>query len=117
MADIAEYTAGKRPEAVALMHRFRDLVLALGDVEERAHKSEVAWARKRVFAAAFILSNRPEVAINLLRTVSHPNLRQAFPTTSRVITYRIYFTQPQEIDEEIAAWVKEAWETVGPGAR
>ncbi|MFC0011656.1 hypothetical protein [Devosia nitrariae] len=48
MADIAEYTAGKRPQAVAPMHRFRDLVLALGDVEERVHRSEVAWARKRV---------------------------------------------------------------------
>lgn len=65
MADIAEYTTGKRAEAVALMHRFRDLVMALDDVEERVHKSEVAWARKRVFAAAFILSNRLEVAIDL----------------------------------------------------
>ena len=117
MPEIAEYTAGKRPKAIAMMHRFRDLVLALDDVDERVHKSEVAWARKRVFASAFILADRLEVAIHLMRTIEHPNLREAFATTQKVTTHRIYFTRPEEIDTIIAAWLLEAWETAGPGTR
>lgn len=114
---IASYTAGRNADAVALMHVFRDAVLALGEVEERVHASEIAWARRRVFAAAFIHGRKLEVAIDLLREVSHRTLREAFPTTRRVITHRFSLVVPADFDAGMKGWLREAWETVGPGTR
>jgi len=47
------------------------MVLAAGECEERVHRTEVAWADRRVFASAFIVSGRLEVAIDLPRQVEH----------------------------------------------
>ncbi|TAP43562.1 DUF5655 domain-containing protein [Arthrobacter sp. S39] len=115
--DVDTYLAGKPPAAVELFRRFRALVLATGECEERVHRTEVAWADRRVFAAAFIISGRLEVAIDLLRLVDHPALLQSFPTTRRVYTHRFSFTAADQLDADIAAWLVEAHDDVGPGTR
>lgn len=114
---LEEFLRDEPQEAVALFRAFRELVLAAGDSEERVHPSEVAWARKRVFAAAFLKSCRLEIAIDLLREVQHPRLLQAFPTTKRVTTHRLTITDPEHLDDSIARLLDEAWATVGPGTR
>ncbi|MFZ2174036.1 MAG: DUF5655 domain-containing protein [Rhodococcus sp. (in: high G+C Gram-positive bacteria)] len=114
-ATIGEYLAGKDPDAVARLLHFRDLVLACGEVEERVHRTEIAWARTRVFAAAFIYSSRLEVAVDLRRRVHHPQLREAFPTTRTVITHRMTITEDGQIDDSLGELLAEAYETVGPG--
>jgi hypothetical protein len=115
--DVDTYLAGKPPAAVELFRRFRALVLAAGECEERVHRTEVAWADRRVFAAAFIISGRLEEAIDLLRQVDHPALLQSFPTTRKVYTHRFTFTEPDQLDADIGAWVIEAHDDVGPGIR
>jgi hypothetical protein len=115
--DVGTYLAGKPPAAVELFLQFRSLVLAAGECEERVHRTEVAWADRRVFAAAFILSGRLEVAIDLLRQVVHPALLAAFPTTRTVYTHRFTFTSADQLDGDIEAWLVEAHDTVGPGTR
>jgi hypothetical protein len=115
--DLDTYLAGKPPAAVELFLRFRTLVLAAGECEERVHRTEVAWADRRVFAAAFIISGRLEVAIDLLRQVDHPSLLQSFPTTRKVYTHRFMFTAADQLDADIGAWVIEAHNDVGPGTR
>jgi len=117
MADITAYTVGKNPAAVALLHKVRDKVLALGPIDERVHPSEVAWADKRVFTSAFIVSNRLELAIDLLRIVEHKQLREAFATTKKVTTHRFWFDDAAQLDKAIFEWIAEAYETVGPGTR
>ena len=115
--DVDHYLAGKPPAAVELFRRFRTLVLAAGECEERVHRTEVAWADRRVFASAFIVSGRLEVAIDLLRQVEHPALLQSFPTTRKVYTHRFTFTAADQLDADIEAWLVEAHDDVGPGTR
>lgn len=115
--DVEAYLAGKPAPAVELFRVFRKMVLDTGDCEERVHPSEVAWAVKRVFAAAFIQSGKLEIAISLLRKVEHPTLRQGFATTSKVFTNRFKITSAEQLDDQIQAWLAEARETVGPGTR
>ena len=115
--DVEAYLAGKPAAAVELFRRFRALVLAAGECEERVHRTEVAWADRRVFAAAFIISGRLEVAIDLLRQVEHPALLQSFPTTRKVYTHRFTFTHAGQLDGDLRAWVIEAHDVVGPGTR
>ena len=117
MTEFAKYTAGKDPDAVKLLRAFRDAVLALGESDERVNPSEIAWARKRVFAAAFINGAKLEVAIDLLKRVEHPQLREAFATTKKVTTNRFWLARIDQLDASIREWLKEAYETVGPGTR
>lgn len=115
---IEVFLAPQKEYAVAMFRAYRDLVLAAGDdIDERVHRTEVAWARKRTFTTAFFLATRLEVAIDLLRPIRHPQLLQSFPTTQRVVTSRLSFTELQQIDETIGALIDEAYATVGPGTR
>ena len=69
--DVDAYLAGKPRAAVELFQRFRALVLAAGECEERVHRTEVAWADRRVFASAFIVSGTGD-AVNV--EISPPGL-------------------------------------------
>lgn len=115
--DVEAYLAGKPAAAVELFRRFRALVLAAGECQERVHRTEVAWADRRVFAAAFITSGRLEAAIDLLRQVEHPALLQSLPSTRKVYTHRFTFTEACQLDADIGAWLVEAHDDVGPGTR
>ncbi|MCW2131001.1 DUF5655 domain-containing protein [Arthrobacter sp. VKM Ac-2550] len=116
-SELAGYLAGKNENAAAIFLAFRDAVLAVGEVEERVHRTDVTWADRRAFAVAFTLSSRLEISIDLLRQVEHPLLLQAFPTTKRVITHRLSLTSPDQVDENIRALLVESFDTVGPGTR
>ncbi|MGM0930174.1 MAG: DUF5655 domain-containing protein [Actinomycetota bacterium] len=115
--ELDEFLAGRNPDSVTLFLEFRAMVLSLGPVQERIHRTEVAWADKRVFADAFTISDRLEVAIHLLRRVDHPQLLQAFPTTQKVTTHRLTIRAAGQLDDTIEALLAEAFDTVGPGTR
>jgi hypothetical protein len=111
-----ELIADERPEHVVLLEAFRTHLRRIPDVEERVHRTEVAYARDRVFASAFVKSGWLEVAIDLLRTVEHPQLRMAFATTKKVTTHRFTLGSPDQL-ASLDELFREAADTVGPGTR
>ncbi len=111
-----ELIAGERPEHVVLLSAFRTHLRRIPHVEERVHRTEIAYARERVFASAFVKSGWLEVAIDLLRTVEHPLLRVAFATTKKVTTHRFTLGSPDRL-ADLDGLFREAAETVGPGTR
>jgi hypothetical protein len=66
---------------------------------------------------AYIERRRLELNVDLLREVEHPCLLAAFPHTKRVITHRLRITEPEQLDDALAALVAESYEEVGPGTR
>lgn len=112
-----DYTSGLTNDDAALMDAFRRLTDGLTDSEESVTKSGVRFKRQRTYTIAFIKEHRLEVAINLLREVEHSLLRDRFLTTATVVTHRLSITQPNQLGDDIAALVSEAYETVGPGTR
>ncbi|WP_426998021.1 DUF5655 domain-containing protein [Pseudarthrobacter sp. N5] len=115
--DVGAYLAGKPAAAVELFKRSSTMVLEAGECEERVHPSDLAWADKRVFAAAFIQSGRLGIAIDMLRQVEHPTLLEGFATTKKVYTHRFKIESPEDLDGRIRDWLVEAQDTVGPGTR
>lgn len=110
-----EFTAGMRPGELELVESFRAMITALDDVEERVSRTEVSFARRRVFAGAFTRSGRLEVFVDLLRQASHPLRIAVFPTTKQVWTHRLTIERLDQLDESIRELVDEAYATVGPG--
>ena len=116
--EVDAFLTGQREDAAAMFLAYRDVVLGAGDdIDERVHRTEVAWARTRTFTTAFFLAGRLEIAIDLLRPVEHPCLLQSFATTKKVITSRLSITRLEQLDDSIAAFVDEAYATVGRGTR
>jgi hypothetical protein len=111
-----EFTAGLSAPDLELLEAYRALVGALPEVEEQVHRTEVRFVRVRVFTIGFIAAHRLELAIDLLRESPLPRLRQAFPTTARVITHRVWLTSVDQLDDYADAIV-EAHDTVGRGSR
>ena len=110
-----EFTAGMRPGELELVESFRAMITALDDVEERVSRTELSFARRRVFAGAFTRSGRLEVFVDLLRQASHPLRIAVFPTTKQVWTHRLTIERLDQLDESIRELVDEAYATVGPG--
>jgi hypothetical protein len=111
-----ELIADERPEHVVLLTAFRTHLRRIPHAEERVHRTEVSYARDRVFASAYVKSGWLEVAIHLLRTVDHPLLRMAFATTQKVTTHRFTLGSPDQL-ASLDDLFREAAETVGPGTR
>ena len=57
------------------------------------------------------------MVIDLLRPAEHPLLLATFPTTKKVVSHRLRFTEPTQLDDSILALLREAYEDVGPGTR
>lgn len=110
-------SAGLDDADLAKLTAFRDFCRSLPDVEERIHTSEIAFARKRVFASAYIKSHYLELGIELLRTVSDLPPRTSFATSKKVTMHRYSLRELEGFDDAIRALITEAAETVGPGMR
>lgn len=114
---VEEYLADKKPEAVELFHRFATLVEACGPSEVAPRKSIVYWRRERIWAGAFCNGKKLELNIDLLRGVDHAANLAVIPHTERVLTHRMRVTEPAQLDESIAAMLRESYDEVGPGTR
>ena len=108
-------TADLDQEDLAKLTAFRDYCRSLPDVEERVHSAEIAYARKRAFASAYIKSHYLEVGIELLRAVVDPPPRTSFATSKRVTMHRYSLRHLDQFNDGIRALIREAGETVGPG--
>jgi hypothetical protein len=111
-----ELLDGERPEHVVLLEAFRAHLTRIPDVEERVHRTEVAYARQRVFASAYVKSGWLEVAIDLLREAEHPLLKVAFATTKKGTTHRFTLGSADKL-ATLDELFHEAADTVGPGTR
>lgn len=112
-----QLTAGLDDDDLAKLTAFRDFCRGLDGVEERVTSSQIAFARRRNFASAYIKSHYLELGIELRREVTDPPPRASFPTSRSVLMHRYSLRQLEQFDARIRQLIHEAWETVGPGTR
>jgi Domain of unknown function (DUF5655) len=112
-----EHTADLRDDDVERLAAMRAFVTSLPDVTEEVHRTEVRYRVRRVFAVAFLVAHRLELAVDLPEGVDHPRLLAAFPTTKRVVTHRLSLPQPEDFDDSVRAILQRAHDEVGPGFR
>lgn len=112
-----QLTAGLDAEDLAKLTAFRDACRALPDVVERVTSSQIAFARRRTFASAYIKSHYLELGIELRREVTDPPPRVIFPTASTVVMHRYSLRRLEQFDDRIRELLREAADTVGPGTR
>lgn len=108
----------ERPAALPLYEAFERRVSAeIGEVNIKAHKTQITFANKRGFAfVSFIpvrkARERPEnyivVSFGLSRRELSPRIDAATEPYPNRWTHHVLISEAREIDGELMAWVKEA---------
>jgi len=100
--------AALRPIHEALMSRIN----GLGDFETLPKKGYVSLRRKKQFAMIGPPTNtRVDVGINAKALEAHPRL--LMQPAGSMCNYIVRVTDPQDVDEELFAWIRTAFESAG----
>lgn len=108
----------KDPAALPLYEALEARVLAeVENVTVKVQKTQITFTNPRVFAAVSFLparrkARRPDhyitVTLGLNRRLDSPRVDAAFEPYPARWTHHLLISSPEEIDEELMAWVREA---------
>jgi Fe-S-cluster formation regulator IscX/YfhJ len=104
------------PGSRSIFDRLCEVIEAVGPVQMRATKSQIAFSRRRAFAWAWIPARylRGECAplvLTLAFRYRHPSPRWkeiVEPRTGR-FTHHLELYAVADFDDEVRAWINEAW--------
>jgi hypothetical protein len=107
---VDDFLRGKGEPALALYHRFVELVESCGPVLFAPAKTRVGFQVRMIFAAVNRLTDeRLDAHIVLTRRLENPRFHriETLTPTCYVHHFRIY--SPDELDDEVASWLREAY--------
>jgi hypothetical protein len=97
----------------ALWDRFAALVEAAGPSEMIVTKSRIAFRARRIFAGGFFRSRRLELFFDLPEPIPESErddrFRAVWEQGRRLWTHRLAITSVDELDDDVATWLKESW--------
>jgi hypothetical protein len=112
---VEDHLRDKPAAVVALYRRFVELVEACGPFDYAVSKTGITFkGRRRGFAGAKPKAHSLDGYLDLQRRVEDPRIRSASPYTKRLLVHQFRISAPEQLDEEFAGWVREAYQ-VGEG--
>ncbi|MGD0062944.1 MAG: DUF5655 domain-containing protein [Streptosporangiaceae bacterium] len=113
---VEDHLRGQPASAVELYRRFAGLVEACGPFTYAVSRSSITFkGSRRGFAGARPTRTGLTGYLDLQRTVHDHRITSASPFTKRLVVHQVRITRPEELDEDFAGWVREAY-AVGQGA-
>jgi uncharacterized protein DUF5655 len=110
-----DHLRGRDRAVIQLYERFVELVKACGPFEMSVSKTAIAFkGSRRGFAGAKPKNQWLDGYLDLQRQVKDPRIRSASPYTKRLFVHQFRVTALDQLDDEFADWVREAYE-VGEG--
>ena len=95
-----------------LWDRFAALVAAAGASETVVTKSRIAFKAHRIFAGGFFAGGRLELFFDLPEPVQEDERDDRFLAVweqgRKLWTHRLRVRRPDELDDRLAAWLKES---------
>lgn len=112
---VEDHLAGKPEQSVAMFHRFIELVERCGPFTYSPSKTTVTLkGSRRGFAGARPTDTGLTVYLDLQRPIDSSRVRNVSPYTKRLWVHHLRLTSIDELDDEVAGWVREAY-AVGAG--
>jgi hypothetical protein len=113
---VEDHLAGKPNDVTALYERFISLVKDCGPFSYRVTKTGITLKGvRRGFAGAKPTKRYLDGYLDLQRELRDPRILRASPYTRRLFVHQFRITSLDQLDEEFAGWIREAYE-VGDGA-
>jgi hypothetical protein len=112
---VDDHLRGRHPAVIRLYERFVDLITACGPFEVSVAKTAITFkGSRRGFAGAKPKDQWLDGYLDLERQLKDPRILRASPYTKRLFVHQFRVTALDQLDEEFAGWVREAYE-VGEG--
>jgi hypothetical protein len=107
--DPAHQLAGRSPEVVAIYRRLVELAERNGPVTVLPQKTRIAFHVRMSFAAVTLRRRWVDGHVVLARRLEHPRFRRIDSLSPRNHVHHFRLAHPEEADEEVAAWLAEAY--------
>ena len=105
------FLRGKGDPVLALYRRFVQLVQACGPLIVAPAKTRIGFQVRMFFAAVNKLTDRQlDTHVILTRRLEHPRFHRIETLTPRCHVHYFRVHTPDELDDEVAAWLREAYE-------
>jgi hypothetical protein len=112
---VEDHLSGQPESSVALYRDFVRLVEACGPFSYAVSKTSITFkGSRRGFAGARPTAQGLRGYLDLQRGVEDPRISNVSPYTKRLFVHHFRITSADEMDEEFAGWVREAY-AVGAG--
>jgi len=112
---VDEFLTGQ-PDSRCILNALHAAVDAIGPVEVRVTKSQVAFRRRRAFAwawrpGAYLHGQVAPLVLTLAlrRRDPSPRWKEVVEPYPGRLTHHLELRSPTEIDDEVRAWLQEAW--------
>lgn len=107
-----------RPFALTVVDRVQGIVTSLGEATIRTTKSQIAFRRRRGFAYLWppVFGNRGAeivLSIALDRHDASPRFKEVAHPAPRVWMHHMEIHDLAQLDDEVTAWLREAFEAAG----
>jgi hypothetical protein len=113
---VERHQHGKPAEIVALYRRFIELAEGCGPFTYAVHKTAITLkGTRRGFAGVGLGAKHLDGYLDLQRRVEDPRIRRSAPYTKRLFVHYFRIVTPDELDDEFASLLAEAYQ-VGQGA-
>ena len=113
---IERHLQGKPEQVVALYNRFIELAEACGPFDYSVAKTAITLkGSRRGFAGAALRQSSLTGYLDLQRRIVDPRIKRSSPYTKRLYVNHFKVVALDELDDEFAAWLCEAY-AVGQGA-
>lgn len=109
LLDLDRHLAGKDPEVVAIFGRLVELAERNGPVTVLAEKTRIAFQVRMSFAAFTLRRRWVDGHVVLARRLEHPRFRRVETFSPRNHLHQFRLEHLEEADEEVAAWLAEAY--------
>ena len=107
---VEAFLSGKPRRAVELYDRFVALMKSCGPVLVAPAKTRVGFQVRMIFAAVNKLSERGlDAHVVLARRLEHPRFTKIQEMSPRCFVHHFRIEAVEEIDEEVAGWLREAY--------
>ena len=113
---VERHLRDKPEQVVALYNRFIELAEACGPFSYSVAKSAITLkGSRRGFAGLTPRLTSLTGYLDLQRRIVDPRIQRSSPYTKRLFVHHFRVVAPEELDDEFAAWLGEAY-AVGQGA-
>jgi Domain of unknown function (DUF5655) len=107
------------PDGLAIYRAVEDAVAAIGEAEVRVTRSQIAFRRRKGFAyvwrpGQYVKNEVPAVlSIALPRQVASDRFKEVVHPSVKVWMHHLELSGPTQLDDEVRAWLTEAYENAG----
>ena len=107
------------PDSLAVHRRVEQVVAGIGPASVRVTKSQVAFRRRTGFAwvwrpGQYVRSDVPAVlSVALRRELTSERVKEVAHPSPAVWMHHLELHRPDEVDDEVRAWLAEAWAAAG----